>query len=104
MLGHIASADDIKIDLERVKAILKISIPRNKKQIQSFIGKINFLRWFIPNFAEIVKQITKMLKKDQDVKWTPEAKLSFEKIKQALTEAPVLVRPDFSKDFITFFF
>ena len=104
MLGHIVSAGGIKIDLERVKEILKISIPRNKKEIQSFIGKINFLRWFIPNFDEIVKQITKMLRNDQDVKWTPEAKLSFEKIKQALTEAPVLVRPDFSKDFITFYF
>ena len=43
-----------------------------------------------------------MIRKDRDVKWTPEAKLSFEKIKQALTKAPVLVRPDFSKDFITF--
>ena len=81
-----------------------LPITRNKKEIQSFIGKINFLRWFIPNFVEIVKQITKMLRKDQDVKWTPEAKLSNEKIKQALTKAPVLVRPDFSKDFITFYF
>ena len=86
LFAHIVSADGIKIDLEWVKEILKISIPRNKKEIQSFIGKINFLRWLIPNFAEIVKQITKMLKKDQDVKWNPEAKLSFEKIKQALTE------------------
>ena len=41
---------------------------------------------------------------DQDVKWTPASKLSFEKIKQTLIEAPVLVRPDFSKDFITFYF
>ena len=63
LLGHIVSTEGIKIDPERVKAILKISIPRNKKEIQSFIGKINFLRWFIPNFAEIIKHITEMLKK-----------------------------------------
>ena len=50
-LGHIVSSDGIKIDPEHVKAIMKITIPRNKKYIQSFIGKINFLRWFIPNFA-----------------------------------------------------
>ena len=85
LIGHIVSADGIKIDPERVKAIMKITIPRNKKEIQSFIGKINFLIWFIPNFAQIVKQITKMPIKDQEVKWTPEAKLSFERIKQALT-------------------
>ena len=70
LLGHIVSAEGIKIDPERVKAILKISIPRNKKEIQSFIGKINFLRWFIPNFAEIIKHITQMLKKDREVKWS----------------------------------
>ena len=60
LLGHIVSVEGIKIDLERVNAILKINIPRNKKEIQSFIGKINFLRWFIPNFAEIIKHIIEM--------------------------------------------
>ena len=55
LLGHIVSADGINIDPERVKAIPKISVPRNKKEIQSFIGKINFLRLFIPNFADIVE-------------------------------------------------
>ena len=63
LLGHLVSADGIRIDLERVKAILKINFPRSKKDVQSFIGKINFLRWFIPNFAEFIKQITAMLKK-----------------------------------------
>ena len=45
-----------------------------------------------------------MLKKDQEVKWTAEAKNSFEKIKMALTKAPVLVSPDFKKEFLTFSF
>ena len=97
-------ADGIRIDPERVKAILKISLPRIKKDVQSFIGKINFLHWFIPNFAETIKQITTMLKKDQEVKWTTEAKNSFEKIKIALTEARALVSPDFTKEFFTFSF
>ena len=45
-----------------------------------------------------------MLKKDQEVKWTAEVKNSFEKIKMALTKAPVLVSPDFTKEFLTFSF
>ena len=45
-----------------------------------------------------------MLKKDQEVKWTTEARNSFEKIKLALTEASVLVSLDFSKEFRTFSF
>ena len=63
-MGHLVSANGIRIDPERVKAILKINLPRSKKDVQSFIGKINFLRWFIPNFAETIKHITSMLKKD----------------------------------------
>ena len=104
LLGHLVSADGIRIDPKRVKAILKISLPRSKKDVQYFIGKINFLRWFIPNFAETIKQITTMLWKDQEVKWTTEAKNSFEKIKMALTEAPVLVSTYFTKEFLTFSF
>ena len=83
---------------------MKISLPRSKKDVQSFIGKINFLRWFIPIFSETIKQITTMLKKDQEIKWTTEAKNAFEKIKVSLTEAPVLVSLDFSKEFLTFSF
>ena len=45
-----------------------------------------------------------MLKKDKEVKWSVEARLSFEKIKQALIEAPVLISPDFAKDFSIFSF
>ena len=104
MLGNIVSIEGINIDPERIKAILKISIPRNKKEIQSFIGKINFLRWFIPNFAEIIKHITKMLKKDREVKWSNQDKQSFEAIKQALVEAPILIAPDYTKYFAIFSF
>ena len=85
LLGNLVSADGIRIDLERVKAILKINFPRSKKDVQSFIGKNNFLCWFIPNFVETVKQITTMLKNDQEVKWTTKAMNSFENIKQGLT-------------------
>jgi hypothetical protein len=104
LLGHIVSPEGIKIDPERVKAIQQIDIPRNKKSIQSFIGKINFLRRFIPNFAEIIKYITDMLKKDAEIKWIPEAKESFENIKQALIQAPVLINPNYSKEFLIFSF
>jgi hypothetical protein len=102
LLGHIVSPEGIKIDPERVKAIQLINISRNKKSIQSFIGKIIFLRRFIPNFAEIDKYITHMLKKDAEIKWILEERESFERIKQAIVQAPVLISPDFSKEFMIF--
>ena len=68
------------------------------------MGKINFLRRFVSNFAELVKHITTMLRKGNEVKWTTEPRESFVKIKKALTEAPVLISPDYSKDFLIFSF
>ena len=91
LLGHIISEEGIKIDPQRIEGILQISHPRNIKELQSFIGKINFLRRFIPNLAELLKEITNMLRKEVGVKWTIEAKKSFELIKRALTETPVLI-------------
>ena len=59
---------------------------------------------FIVAFAEIVKYVTNMIGKDQEIRWNPEAKQSFEGIKRAIAEAPVLASPDFSKSFLTFSF
>jgi hypothetical protein len=77
-LGHIISKEGIRIDPSRIEAILKIEHPRNLKELQSFIGKINFLRRFIPNLAELLRNITNMLKKDAKIKWDPESRRSFE--------------------------
>ena len=62
------------------------------------------MRRFIPNLVEIIKHITNMLKKGNEIKWIPEERKSFEDIKVELTKAPVLVSPNFEKDFILFSF
>ena len=104
LLGHIVSKEGIKIDPKRVEAIDTINFPRNVKEIQSFLGKINFLRRLIPNFVEIVKLIIDMLKKGSEVRWTSEDKASFKCIKKVISEAPVLASPDSTKDFLIFSF
>ena len=73
LLGHIISQEGIEIDPNRVEAIRKIELPWNKEEVQSFLGKVNFLRIFIAAFAEIVKYITNMLGKDQEIRWMPKA-------------------------------
>jgi ribonuclease HI len=104
LLGHIVSAEGVRIDPSRVEAIQTLSLPRSRKEVQAFLGKINFLRRFVSNFAELVKHITTMLRKGNEVKWTVEPRESFVQIKKALTEAPVLISPDYSKDFLIFSF
>ena len=65
---------------------------------------MNFLRRFITHFVEVVKYINNMLKKDNAFQWSKEAKQSFVSIKKALSEAPILVSPNFDKDFMIFSF
>ncbi len=77
LLGHIVSKEGVRIDPEKVSAILKIENPRNKIKVQSFLGKINFLKRFLPNFAEILRKTTNILKKDSEVKWNIKARESF---------------------------
>jgi hypothetical protein len=104
LLGHIVSAEGVRIDPSRVEALQTLSLPRSKKEVQAFLGKINFLRRFVSNFVELVKHITVMLRKGNEIKWIVEPRESFVQIKKALTEAPVLISPDYSKDFLIFYF
>jgi len=65
---------------------------------------MNFLRRFVPNLAEHLREITNMLKKDSVVKWTKEVIKSFNLVKLTLSSALVLISPDYTQDFILFSF
>lgn len=104
LLGHIVSIDGLKIYLARVQVVQNIPLPRSKKGTQKFMGKINFLRRFVSNYEEIVKEITNMLNKENEMSWTKEVIESFSRIKEALQAAPVLINPDYQKPFQVFSF
>ena len=104
LLGHVISKYGVVIDPKRVYSIQSLSLPRNKKEMQAFLGKINFLRILIPNYAEIVKDITNMLKKNHEIKWTASAIFAFDYIKKSISEAPTISIPNFSEPFSMFSF
>ena len=104
LLGHIISKYGIRIDLAQVEAIRKIDLPWNKKEIQSFNGKMNFLRRFVPNLAKHLREITDMLKKESIVKWSEEALNYFNLVKLVLSSTPILISLDYTQDFILFSF
>lgn len=64
LLGYIVSKEGLTVDLERKKAILTLPLPTHEKGLQSFLGRINFLRRFIPNPSTMVKPLITMLKKN----------------------------------------
>ena len=68
------------------------------------MGMINFVRRFVPDFAQIVKPLQQMVKQNALFKWTEIEKSAFGKIKTAIAQAPSLKSPDFDKDFILYTF
>lgn len=99
-LGHIISADGVKIDYDRTKAIYDFPRPKNKKDIASFIGMVNFFRKFIANFAQLAAPLNFLRRKNQKFEWGETQQASFDALKLALASAPVLAVPDFDKQFI----
>ena len=69
LLGHIVSKKGISIYPERIRAIEQIPFPHNKKGMQSFVGTINFVQRFVPDFAQTVKP-QQMVKQNAQFKWT----------------------------------
>ena len=97
LLGNLVGKHGVGIDPKRVEAIDKIQKPKSVKGIQSFFGQINFLRRFVINFAEISRPISRMLKKGSKIKWDGEPSNAFQKIKQAIKDAPILREPNYDK-------
>jgi hypothetical protein len=104
LLGHIISQAGIHIDPERIKSIAQLPLPHNKKAMQSFFRKINFVRKFTPYFPETIKPLQNMIHKDVEFKWDDERKKAFNNIKTAISQALVLRSLDFSKYFFLYTF
>lgn len=99
-MGHIVSEAGVRPNEERVKAIKEIPVPKNVKEIRTFLGMMGYYRRFISNFADITEPLTAMLKKGERVKVTPATMESVAKCKTALCSAPVLRFPNFGRPFV----
>jgi hypothetical protein len=90
-LGFILEAGKgIRMDPEKVKAVIGWQAPKSVKGVRSFLGFANFYRKFILQFSDIVRPISDLVKKDETFVWTPEADESFQRLKELFTSAPVL--------------
>jgi len=78
------SSERFQPNEERIRSIRALLEPCNKKDLQSFLRMINYLRRFIPNLSELVTLFRELLKKDIMWCWNEEHKLVFEKIKEIL--------------------
>ncbi|GFW76570.1 retrovirus-related Pol polyprotein from transposon 17.6 [Trichonephila clavipes] len=75
---------------------------KNSKEVSKFLGMAGWHQKFIPKYADICELLYRLKKKGAKFNWSTEAQDSFDKIKRALTEAPVLHLPNFTDQFNLF--
>ncbi|GFW31282.1 retrovirus-related Pol polyprotein from transposon 17.6 [Trichonephila clavipes] len=101
-LGLVISKEGIETDNSKVEAITEMKPPKNSKEVSKFLGMAGWYQKFIPKYADICEPLYRLKKKGPKFNWSTEAQDSFDKIKRALTEAPVLQSPNFTEQFNLF--
>ena len=80
-LGHLITADGVKINPVKIKAVKEFKKLTNVKQVQSFLGLADYYRKFIKNFSSIALPLTKLTQKETIFDWTSKCEEAFNKLK-----------------------
>ena len=93
-LRVIVSEGMVEMDLVKVSRVLEWLEPRNKREVQSFVRFVNFYQRFIKDFSHHACTLFNLTKKDVRWHWGTSEQASFNKLKELITSAPILVFPD----------
>jgi hypothetical protein len=98
-LGHVVSASGVCPEPSKIQAMVDWPLPTNITALRGFLGLTGFYRKFIQGYASIAAPLNSLLRKDSFV-WNPEATIAFNALKLAMTTAPTLALPNFTKPFV----
>jgi hypothetical protein len=98
-LGIIANGEGVRADPEKISKAVDWATPHTVKGVQEFLGFVNFYRRFISDFSKRAFPLYQLLRKENPWKWGVEEQASFDSLKQALIESPVLIQPNVTKEF-----
>ncbi|CAI6374637.1 unnamed protein product [Macrosiphum euphorbiae] len=96
-LGHIFSVKGIQIDKSKIKAIENMVEPKNKKDLERFLGMMTYVQKFVPNMSQLAVPLRELLKKDCNWYWGETQIKAFNVLKCALTSEPLLQYFDLNK-------
>ena len=90
-IGHVISAEGLKLDPNKVKAKHEMPQPTDKQGVFRVLGMANYVQKFAPNLAETTTPLRDLMKKDNEFVWVDQVHgQCLSEIKQTLTQAPVL--------------
>ena len=99
-LGFKISDKGIQATDRKIEAVLGVDPPDTAKKLFSFLCSMNYYRLLIPQYGKLTTTLYKMTEaKEKNCVWTTESLAAFEALKQALVSAPILMFPNFKKEF-----
>nr|GEX60345.1 reverse transcriptase domain-containing protein [Tanacetum cinerariifolium] len=99
ILGHKISKKGIEVDKAKIEVISNLPNPTTVKGIRSFFGHAGFYRRFIKDFLKISRPMTHLLNKNSPFIFSNECIQAFRTLKENLTEAPILIAPNWDQPF-----
>ncbi|GKC68877.1 reverse transcriptase domain-containing protein [Tanacetum coccineum] len=99
VLGHKISKKGIEVDKAKIDVIAKLPHPTTIKGVWSFLGYAGFYRRFIKDFSKISRPMTHLLEKNTPFIFSDDCIQAFQTLKKKLTEAPILIAPDWDLPF-----
>ena len=92
-LGYIVTPDGPRMAPDKIQSVQSWPVPRNKKELLSFLGFANYYRLFLPNYSGLARPLYRLCK-DVPWEWTEREEKAFQLFKEAFTSAPVLAQFD----------
>ncbi|GJV34857.1 reverse transcriptase domain-containing protein [Tanacetum coccineum] len=99
VLSHKISKKGIEVDKSKIDVIAKLPHPTTVKGVRSFLGHAGFYRRFIKDFSKISRPMTHLLEKNTPFIFSDDCIQAFQTLKKKLTEAPILIAPDWDLPF-----
>ncbi|KAM1962416.1 hypothetical protein ACFX16_022701 [Malus domestica] len=99
VLGHIISEKGIEVDKSKAELVSSLPLPTTVKEVRSFLGHAGFYRRFMKDFSKISRPLCRLLQKDVSFDMNKECVVAFNKLKELLSTAPVIMPPDWSLPF-----
>ena len=92
-VGHVISFEGITFSDEKREKVLDFPLPETQKELQAFLGLVNYFRDHVPNMTGLVKPLRVLIdtkKKNQRLQWTPLAKENYFKVRDTVANCPAL--------------